>query len=477
MVDGDFVATWNGISRLSGAGTLTVQIVLDFDNTAVYFNHASFDGGVLVNTCSVGIEGPDGTDGLGVLFDGTPFVPTAQTTIRFDLAPPPDYALSINPTSAAVTAGPGDPVASQFTLFNSGLSADSYTLTTTDGDIDFGTFVDGQPVSTVGPLDPGASVVIQVLGEVPGGTPSGVDVCTVLVESVASAPEATFTLSTTVFNAGFGGPDAFGNSWTSSAGGEVEYTWIDIPVEDRVVVTGLTDDSFAGPFPLGGVVSYYGDPYTEIFVGSNGNLGFSSASLNSLGNVAIPTAGVPNNILPFFWDDMNPVSGGQVYYGTVDGDFVLTFDAVREFSGNGTLTAQVVFDFDNAAIYYNYAALVAPLDVTSCTIGIENSTGTDGLQVIFNNAPGPPMEEWTIRFDLAPPADYAVSINPGAVNLSAGPAQDLSTNVTVFNSGLLPDSYSLTMANGEYVDWVPTFNGSPVNNTGVIQPSRVSRSS
>jgi hypothetical protein len=469
-VDGDFVVTYDAVREYGGTGTFTVQVVFDFDNSDVYFNYNALVAPLDLASCTIGIENETGTDGLQVAFNNAASVPAAQTTIRFDLAPPPNYAMSITPTTAAITASPGDEASSQFTLFNSGLSADSYTLATTTGSIDYGTFIDGQPATNVGPLGPGESVVVDVLGTVPGDQPSGVDVTTVLVESVNSDNDATFTLNTTVFNAAFGGPDAFGNTWTSSAGGEVEYAWVDIPVESRTVVTGLTDDSFVGPFPLGGVVSYYGDPYTEIYVGSNGNLGFASASLNSLGNAAIPTAGAPNNILPFFWDDMNPASGGQVYYGTVDGDFVLTFDAVREFGGNGTLTAQVVFDFDNSSIYYSYAALVAPLDVASCTIGIENSTGTDGLQVIFNNAPGPPLAEWTIRFDLAPPADYAVSINPAAVNLSAGPAQDLSTNVTVFNSGLLPDSYSLSMANGGYIDWIPTLNGTPVNNTGVIQP-------
>jgi hypothetical protein len=369
----------------------------------------------------------------------------------------------------ALTGGPGDEVATQFTLFNAGLTVDSYTLTTAPDIIDFATYIDGQPVSAVGPLAPGASAVIDVIGTIPDNQPSGGDQASVLVESAGSDNEETFGISTTVFNAGFGGPDTFGNTWTSSAGGDVDYAWVDIPVENRTPVT-LTDDSFAGPFAMGGVISFYGIPYSQVYIGSNGNLAFDSNSLASLGNVAIPTAFAPNAIMPFFWDDLNPGSGGQVYYGTVDNDFVVTFDAVREFGGTGTLTAQVVFDFDNSSVYYNYAALVAPLDITSCTIGIENETGTDGLQVIFDNSPGSPIAEWTVRFTLGDPPDYWPLLEDGVSALGAADSQ-VTLDMDVSNIGLLQDSFILSATADNGVEVEVLINGQPGTQTPVIQPN------
>lgn len=241
-----------------------------------------------------------------------------------------------------------------------------------------------------------------------------------------------------------GGPDAFGNTWimTGDDGGP-EYSWVDIPEEDRTYVT-LTDDSFAGPFDLGSAISFYGEAYSSIYVGSNGMLGFSDVGMNSLGNGALPDGFTPNALLAFFWDDLNPGSGGTVYYGAVDGDWVLSFDAVSEFGGTGTITAQVVIDFDGSAVYYNYASLAGGVDVNGCTIGIENADGSDGLQVVLNGSPFPPADETTIRIDLAPPADYSAAFVPTTGNMSVGSPGQTSQIFSIINTGLMAHSLDLS---------------------------------
>ncbi|MCA9788027.1 MAG: hypothetical protein KC488_15860, partial [Candidatus Cloacimonetes bacterium] len=241
-----------------------------------------------------------------------------------------------------------------------------------------------------------------------------------------------------------GGPDAFGNTWimTGDDGGP-EYSWVDIPEEDRTYVT-LTDDSFAGPFDLGSAISFYGEAYSSIYVGSNGMLGFSDVGMNSLGNGALPDGFTPNALLAFFWDDLNPGSGGTVYYGAVDGDWVLSFDAVSEFGGTGTITAQVVIDFDGSAVYYNYASLAGGVDVNGCTIGIENADGSDGLQIVLNGSPFPPADETTIRIDLAPPADYSAAFVPTTGNMSVGSPGQTSQIFSIINTGLMAHSLDLS---------------------------------
>ncbi len=239
-----------------------------------------------------------------------------------------------------------------------------------------------------------------------------------------------------------GGPDAFGNTWimTGDEGGP-EYFWVEIPEEDRNYVN-LTDDSYAGPFGMGGALSYYGTSYAEVYIGSNGMIGFNEDSMGSLGNGPLPDGFAPNSLLAFFWDDINPGNGGSVYYGVVDGDFVMTYDNVPEYGGTGTFTAQVVIDFNGPAIYYNYDAFNG-LDLSGCTVGIENADGTDGLQVIYDGSPFNPSDQTTIRFDLAPPPDYAMVFAPLLLSMPVGSPGTVSRQVTLSNTGLQDDVITL----------------------------------
>ncbi len=111
-----------------------------------------------------------------------------------------------------------------------------------------------------------------------------------------------------------GGPDGGGYYFIDSdddASNAPVFEWVDISGIGVPVTLG--DDVNVGPFDLGFTVTYYGADYTSIRIASNGFATFTSTS-GSLSNVAIPTAGEPNNLLAVFWDDSAPHNGGQVYY-------------------------------------------------------------------------------------------------------------------------------------------------------------------
>jgi hypothetical protein len=91
---------------------------------------------------------------------------------------------------------------------------------------------------------------------------------------------------------------------TGDEGGPA-YSWVDVPEEDRTYLT-LTDDGVSAAIDLGGSLSFYGTSYSQGFIGSNGQLGFTNASLNVYTNVAIPAPALPNNRLCVFWDDLYP---------------------------------------------------------------------------------------------------------------------------------------------------------------------------
>jgi len=186
---------------------------------------------------------------------------------------------------------------------------------------------------------------------------------------------------------GAGGPDLFGYKWIDSdePGGPV-FNWIDIS-GTGTSVTGLGDDAFTGPFPIGFSFSYYGQDYTEFYICSNGFLGFgpNTSGYTSLSNAQIPTAADPNNILPWFWDDLNPSTGGFIYYQNTGNQLIVQFVDYPEYGGSGTVTAEVILN-SNGSILYQYQAFMNGIDILNSTVGIENVDGTDGLQVVYNAA-------------------------------------------------------------------------------------------
>jgi hypothetical protein len=100
-------------------------------------------------------------------------------------------------------------------------------------------------------------------------------------------------------------------------------------------------------------------------------------------NQPIPSSEDPNALLAPFWDDLNPTIGGQIYYFPWGDKFVVQWDAIPLYSGGGSETFQVVI-YPDGNILYNYKSLSLG-GLNSCTVGIENENGTDGLQVVFDS--------------------------------------------------------------------------------------------
>ncbi len=186
---------------------------------------------------------------------------------------------------------------------------------------------------------------------------------------------------------GAGGPDLFGYKWIDSdEPGGPTFSWVDISATGTPV-TGLGDDAFTGPFPIGFTFSYYGADYTQFYIASNGFLGFgpNTTGYTTLTNAQIPTVGTPNNIVPWMWDDLNPATGGFIYYQTVGNQLIVQFVDYPEYGGTGTVTAEVILN-SSGSILYQYLAFQNGIDILSSTVGIENINGDDGLQVVYNAA-------------------------------------------------------------------------------------------
>jgi hypothetical protein len=181
-------------------------------------------------------------------------------------------------------------------------------------------------------------------------------------------------------NRGSGGPDAFGYTWIDSdePTGPV-YEWVEI--NGVGTVAGSGDDSNLGPFDLGFDFPYYGGTFDNVRVCTNGWLSFTSTS-TAYSNQGIPSSTDPNNLLAALWDDLNPNDGGTIYYyADMNNDrFIVEYDGVPHYSSGNPETFQIILNA-NGTILYQYKTVAAG---TSCTVGTENATGTDGLQIVFN---------------------------------------------------------------------------------------------
>ncbi|MBI3189284.1 MAG: DUF1573 domain-containing protein, partial [Ignavibacteriales bacterium] len=186
---------------------------------------------------------------------------------------------------------------------------------------------------------------------------------------------------------GKGGPDAFGYVWIDSdEPGGPAFDWIDISTVGTAITTwtGSDDDGhFITTLPF--TFPYYGNTYTSARIGTNGFLGFDVASTTyGATNGAIPSSASPNDAIYGFWDDLDVGAGGTVYYyyDAANNKYIVQYNAVMHYSAGGPYTFQIILK-PSGEILVQYLSVTTPDN--SATLGIENSDGTVGLQVVYNN--------------------------------------------------------------------------------------------
>ena len=201
-----------------------------------------------------------------------------------------------------------------------------------------------------------------------------------------------------------GGPDEFGYRWIDSdePGGPL-YSWVDIT--DRGQQLFMSDDDNQGPFSMDFEFSFYDEPFTSFRVCSNGWLSFTSTNGNYF-NEPIPDPGVMENLIAPFWDDLNPSIGGEVWVYTNQDSAIVSWINVPHYSVGGPYTVQAIL-LRHGAVIFQYQDINDPDN--SATIGIQNSDGSIGLQVVFD-APYV-HDELAIRISTGPegqPPDHYI---------------------------------------------------------------------
>ncbi len=167
----------------------------------------------------------------------------------------------------------------------------------------------------------------------------------------------------------------------------------------------LTDDSVSAPLPLGFTQDFAGIPsVSQIVVASNGWIHLDTTATNSRccnGNVQQLLDEDPG--LAPYWTDLNPASGGTVWFNALPGKAVITWDQVPEYGGGSPQTFQAQL-FANGDIVYAYQSIsIATHDVLvglsvgggaddpgeiDFSVGQPFTTGTSGTPTTLDVVPG-----------------------------------------------------------------------------------------
>ncbi len=221
-------------------------------------------------------------------------------------------------------------------------------------------------------------------------------------------------------------------SWASSenTGGPI-YNWVDISLTG-FDIDFTVDDQLSVPLALGFDFPYWDEVYNSIRVCSNGFLTFTSGN-TSFENIEIPSDSEPNNIIAPLWDDFSPQLLGNVYYypDSSNDRFIITYENIPFFGTTSTATFQVIL-YETGRIDFQYQSVQN--GSTGATVGIENIDGTEGIQIVNNEAFV--HDNMTISFI---PSFNWIECDPISGSVSQGMSE--SIGLTIDTSGIIFGNY------------------------------------
>ncbi len=197
------------------------------------------------------------------------------------------------------------------------------------------------------------------------------------------------------------GADEFGYHWIDSyEPSGPAYGWIEINTNP---ISG--DDINTGPIALPSLFWFYGSTFNSVSICSNGWISFTSTS--NTYNVPIPYIYEPNNTVAAFACDLYPgyYGYGSVYYGAVGDSFVVMWDSVYGYNGDGPYKFEIILNSSDSSITYQYHSS-PDWQARTATSGIEDEQGEVGLTAFQDNI----VNQYAIRFYWIEPPDSNVGV-------------------------------------------------------------------
>jgi gliding motility-associated-like protein len=161
----------------------------------------------------------------------------------------------------------------------------------------------------------------------------------------------------------------------------------------------MSDDSQQGPFNIGFTFCFFGQTYTQFYVGSNGWISFSAGQSVTFTSQPIPNVAptIPKNCIMGPWQDWHPGLGGQIRY-QVQGvapcrKLVVSWVGVPMFSCTNNQGTFHIVIYESTNIIENHIAnkpACLQWQNGTATQGVHNLAGTIGITV-----PGRNSTAWT----------------------------------------------------------------------------------
>jgi len=180
---------------------------------------------------------------------------------------------------------------------------------------------------------------------------------------------------TVITNVHSGGPDGFGYVfYDSDHPSGPSFQWID--ATSGTVLSLDDDDNSLIDLPF--QFPYYQEVLNQIYVVSNGFL--STTATTDYSNDSLPDTTKYNIIAPF-WDDLDPSSGGTVYYLATPDYAVIEWYQIPHYSSGGPYTFEVVL-YPNGNIMFNFLQMTSRTDES--TIGIQGDDGSNQYYLLYS---------------------------------------------------------------------------------------------
>jgi gliding motility-associated-like protein len=221
------------------------------------------------------------------------------------------------------------------------------------------------------------------------------------------------------------------------------YTISTIPfAPDPYTGTAITmsDDSQAGPFPIGFSFNFFGTCYTQFYIGSNGWVAFSPQPTTYTSATIPSTSGtVPKNCIMGPWQDWHPGVGTGPYirYQTLGTApfrrLVVSYSNLPMYSCTSTIGTFQITIYETTNIIDNH--IQSKLNCTSwaggtAVQGLHNAAGTVAVVV-----PGRNSTQWTAandsrRYTPSGAPAYTITWTTGATTVGTGPTITVAPTTT-----------------------------------------------
>ncbi|KAA3598033.1 MAG: choice-of-anchor D domain-containing protein [Calditrichaeota bacterium] len=294
----------------------------------------------------------------------------------------PNYFVNLVPSTLNGSAPEDATETYSITIQNLGLNDDTYTLnlnTAFSGQI----LQNGSPIAQTPLVTAGNSTTIDVEIMVPIGATIPIDNATLTVTSIGDPNVSAIGSINTDVVLSSGGPDTFGHSWISSLNNSIPAVFENIA--QTGITFGVTGSNVAGTLTLPWSFPFYGNNYTTALVSSNGYITFGSDGTD-FSNDPIPSTIDPNDFIAPFWTNLT-VDGGLSnmfwFNDSLNSRVIIQWNEVERSGESLSNTFQVIL-YPDGRIDINYENMNSTNLSNPLTVGIEDATASDGLQIAYN---------------------------------------------------------------------------------------------